>query len=220
MATELLFINILLIDLLFIYLASRLGKLYLAVTLVMNIILAVIFAGKIIELFSTAVGLSALFYAPIFVITNIVHERYGKNEAKRSVHIGLFSLVVLLVLLYLGANIPGSNETAETSHMLNALFDISTRVVFGTILTYYIAQWLNICLYRKIGEVTKRKLLWLRHNAASVIALGVDSIVFYPIAFYGIIPIETLLIVILTGWGIKSFVSVVATPITYLLKKK
>ena len=220
MATELLFIHILLIDLLFIYIASRFGKLYLAVTLVINIILAIIFASQIVELFGTMIGLSALFYAPIFVITNIVHERYGKNEAKRSMHIGLFSLVVLLVLLYLGASLPGSSETAEMSTVLGTLFHVSIRMVFGTIGTYYIAQQLTIYLYRKIGEITKGKWLWLRHNAASIIALGVDSILFYPIAFYGTVSTETLLIVILTGWGIKSLVSITATPIAYLLRKR
>ena len=218
MLTEFLFLTILLVDLFFIYLAQRFGKLYVAVLLVINIVLTVIFAGQIVELFGVLAGLSALFYAPIFVITNIVNERYGKKEAKKMMHIGLFSLVVLLALLYLGTSIPSALETAEMSDALNILFHISIKMVIGTIITYYVAQMVTIYLYQKIGDITKGKMLWLRHNAAIVIALGIDSIIFYPIAFYGSVSTATLLTVILTGWLIKSFVSVAATPVTYLIR--
>ncbi|MCY4577265.1 MAG: queuosine precursor transporter [Candidatus Kaiserbacteria bacterium] len=220
MITELLFLSVICIDLFFIYLAWRFGKLYLAVTLVMNIVLTVIFAGQIVQLFGTMVGLSALFFAPVFVITNMVNERYGKTEAKRMMHIGLFSLVVLLALLYLGTSIPSSLETAEMSDALAILFHISVRMVFGTIITYYVAQQITIYLYRKIGDLTKGKLLWLRHNAAIIIALAADSILFYPIAFYGNVSLETLLTITITGWLIKCLVPILATPITYLIKRR
>ena len=220
MITEFLFLTILCIDLFFIYLAWRFGKLYLAVILVMNIVLTVIFAGQIVELFGAMVGLSALFYAPVFVITNIVNERYGKKEAEKMMRIGLFSLVILLALLYLGTAIPSSSETAKMSDALGTLFHISIRMVFGTILTYYIAQWVTIYLYREIGRVTKGKMLWFRHNAAIIIALGIDSAFFYPIAFYGTISSDALFVVIMTGWMIKSLVSLIATPITYLVRKR
>ena len=220
MAAEFLFLGILLIDLFFIYLASRFGKLYLAVTLVMNIVVAVIFAGQIVELVGAMVGLSALFYAPIFVITTIVQERYGKSEAENSMRIGLFSLVVLLVLLFLGTSLPSVAETADVSGALDVLFHTSIRMILGTILSYYIAQMVTIYLYRVIGDVTKQKSLWLRHNAAIVIALGIDSVVFYPIAFYGVVSVDALTVVILTGWFIKCFVSIIATPVAYLVRRK
>ena len=218
MLTELLFFIILIIDLFFIYLASRFGKVYVAATLVMNIVLTIIFAGQIVALFGAPVGLSALFYAPIFVITNVINERYGKKEAKKIMHIGLFSLVVLLALLYLGTSMPSAMETAKMSDALNTLFHISVRMVIGTIITYYVAQVVTIYLYQKIGNITKGKMLWLRHNVAIIIALGIDSVIFYPIAFYGSIPSATLITVILTGWFIKSFVSVAGTPVTYLIR--
>ena len=220
MFIELLFFVIVGVNFFFIYLAQRLGKEYLTVMLVMNIMVATTFAGQITEFLGILVTLGTLFYVPIFIITNIYNENYSEEETKKVVNVSLFSLVVVLILLKLGTKLPSSSETTQIGEALNVLFDINVRVTIGIIVGYYLSQLVNIYLYRKIGEITKKKFLWLRHNAALIIALGADSFIFCPIAFYGNISTEAMFTVIGVSWIVKSIVSIVATPIMYFSRNK
>jgi uncharacterized PurR-regulated membrane protein YhhQ (DUF165 family) len=44
---------------------------------------------------------------------------------------------------------------------------------------------------------------------------GVDSLIFYPLAFYGLWDNETLLKVLLTQWALKVSWEAILTPFTY-----
>jgi uncharacterized integral membrane protein (TIGR00697 family) len=63
--------------------------------------------------------------------------------------------------------------------------------------------------------LTQGKRLWMRTIGSTVIGQGVDSILFYPIAFAGIWTFDTLLAVIVFNWGFKITVEIVMTPVTY-----
>ena len=220
MIIEFLFLGVLLVDLFFIFLASRLGKEYLIAVLLMNIMLSMIFSGHIVHLFGFLVNLGILFYVPIFVVTNVFNEHYSKKETKKITYIGFFSLVAILVLLKLGIVAPVSPETPQIAAALDVLFGVGMRVTIGIVLGYSIVQLVSVPLYQKIERFTKGKYVWLRHNAALVIALGLDSAVFCPIVFYGTVSMETLLVITITSWLSKIVVAIIATPVIYLSKKR
>ena len=44
---------------------------------------------------------------------------------------------------------------------------------------------------------------------------GVDSLIFYPLAFWGIWENEAVITVMITNWGLKVLWEVVLTPVTY-----
>lgn len=60
-------------------------------------------------------------------------------------------------------------------------------------------------------------MLWARTIGSTILGQLVDSLVFYPIAFYGIWTASTLMKIILFNWGLKVLVEVVFTPLTYLV---
>jgi uncharacterized integral membrane protein (TIGR00697 family) len=59
--------------------------------------------------------------------------------------------------------------------------------------------------------------LWARTIGSTLAGQLVDSLVFYPIAFYGIWQTGTLLQVLAFNWCMKVFVEVVCTPLTYVV---
>ena len=64
---------------------------------------------------------------------------------------------------------------------------------------------------------TKGRFLWLRTIGSTVVGEGVDSAVFYPVAFYGVWTNDLLLQVMLGNYVIKVAWEAVITPITYQL---
>ena len=71
---ELLFFVVTLIDLAFVLLAWKLGKEWVYVTIIANIILASTFAAKLIPIFGLVTNVSNAFYAAIFIATDPFRE--------------------------------------------------------------------------------------------------------------------------------------------------
>ena len=71
---------------------------------------------------------------------------------------------------------------------------------------------------------TEGKFLWTRTIGSTIIGEMVDSIIFYPLAFYGFWPNDLLIKVMLTNYVLKVTWEIVATPLTYkvvnFLKRK
>jgi uncharacterized integral membrane protein (TIGR00697 family) len=66
---------------------------------------------------------------------------------------------------------------------------------------------------------TKGRWLWSRTIGSTIFGEGVDSLLFYPLAFYGtgIIPNDKLPTVMLAQFVAKVAVEVLFTPLTYLI---
>ena len=76
---------------------------------------------------------------------------------------------------------------------------------------------LQVHVMAKMKVLTGGKWLWTRTIGSTVVGQGVDSLLFYPIAFAGIWSFDTLLAVVLFNWGFKIAVEIVMTPATYII---
>jgi uncharacterized integral membrane protein (TIGR00697 family) len=61
------------------------------------------------------------------------------------------------------------------------------------------------------------RMLWVRTILSTVVGEGLDTIIFVMIAFYGVLPNELLIAVIVSNYIFKIGVEVVFTPVTYLV---
>ncbi len=71
---------------------------------------------------------------------------------------------------------------------------------------------------------TQGKALWARTIGSTVVGQGVDSLLFYPIAFLGVWETSDVLLVMVTNWALKVGWEALLTPVTYrvvgFLKKR
>ena len=76
---------------------------------------------------------------------------------------------------------------------------------------------MNYFVLAKIKIATAGRWLWTRTIGSTIFGEGVDSLIFYPLAFYdsGIIPNDKLLLVMLSQFVAKVGVEIVFTPVTY-----
>jgi len=214
--TELLFFITIFVDLLFVLGAWRLGKEWVFVTIVVNIVLTTTFAGKLIPLFGLTTTAAGPFYAAIFIATDILTEHHGKRVGYRSVWMGFSSLVLFVSLGQLILQLPSIEDTLALSNGLQSVFAAAPRIAFSSLLAYVIAQNTDIWIYHWIHDRTGQRWLWLRNNVSTWISQLLDSLIFFFVAFVGIIPFGTLVEITLIGYLVKLGVSVIDTPFIYL----
>jgi hypothetical protein len=198
-------------------LAWRLGREWLMAMLVLFYIMSLIFAAKFFPFFGLQTSAANIFYAAIFIGTDILAEHRGIRLARRAVWINFLAILGFLffsqVIIY--ALPDGSADNLDAA--MREIFAMSPRLAIAGLVAYLIAQNFDVWLYHRIMQITgKGRLLWLRNCASTLSAQLLDSLTFYPLAFAGTIGWYELGALIVTGYAIKSMIALFDTPFLYL----
>ena len=203
MTNELIFFAIALIDLVFVLIASRLGMRWLFVSIVLNLLMISIFGGKLVSRFGFVSNSGNVFYACVFFATQLIVEYYGKKEAEKSILLGATAVIFFVIMSQLVVLTIGTPETRIVSIAMDTLFKAVPRVVAASIVAYLVSQTVNINLFSYLSNKWKKKMLFLRVNLTNIVGQSVDSVIFFAIAFYGVIPNTNLVQAIFAGYVIK-----------------
>ena len=95
------------------------------------------------------------------------------------------------------------------------MFGQVPRIVFASIIAFWAGEFVNSFVLAKMKVWTEGRHLWTRTIGSTVAGQGVDSLIFYPLAFYGLLDGETLLKVMATQWVLKVAWEALLTPVTY-----
>jgi uncharacterized integral membrane protein (TIGR00697 family) len=128
----------------------------------------------------------------------------------------LFASLMAWVIVHLPPS-PDEPFNALVQPAAETLFGNTWRIVVGSMVAFCVGDFVNSFVMAKMKVWTQGKWLWTRTIGSTALGQGVDSLLFYPIAFAGIWTFDTLLAVIAFNWGFKLMVEVVMTPVTYLV---
>ena len=87
----------------------------------------------------------------------------------------------------------------------------------GSMTAFWVGEFANSFVLARLKVMTAGRSLWMRTIGSTVVGQGLDSLIFYPLAFYGLAgwPVEQLWQVVLSQWAIKSAWEALLTPVTY-----
>ncbi len=215
MPNEVFFLFSALVDILFIWFATRRGIEWLLGTVIVNLILVGIFGAKLITIFGLSTNAGNVFYACVFLATHFILERHGKQKGMKTIWYGGIFVLFFGVMSQLATYSIGVSLSAGVNSAIFTLFSFSLRVTLASLTAFIFAQYVNISIYEWLKVETHGKFLWLRSNGASIIAQLVDSLLFFSIAFFDL-PGPLLVQMILVGWLVKTAVVSMGTPFLYI----
>lgn len=214
---ELWFFAAMFLDLILVLIAWKLGREWLIATIVMNIILTSTYAAKLIPLFGFDTSVAAIFYASIFIATDILTEHHGKKAGYQSVWIGFLCLFGFMGLGQVVIQLSSIELTSGISKAMEDLFSAIPRIAAASFIAYAIAQRFDIWFFHWIMEKTgKENKLWLRNSGSTIVSQALDSMIFFPLAFLGTMPTSVLISITITGFLFKSMIALIDTPFMYL----
>ncbi len=200
------------------------GKAGLYVFTAIAAILANIEVLILVDAFSVRQTLGNVMFASTYLITDILSENYGKKAAQKSVYLGIFASIAMIIftqswLLFTPA------DTDTVFPAIRQIFSRTPRLLLASLAGYAVSQRLDVFLYHKIWDFTEKKsgdskkFLWVRNNAATMISQIVNTVLFNFIAFYGIFDTLTLASVTVSSYVIYIFTSLLDTPFVYIARK-
>jgi len=141
-------------------------------------------------------------------------EVYGYKRTRKIIWMGLFmSLLMAGVFAFVGYLTPSADWPYQDSYML--ILGQTPRIVLASVTAYFAGEFSNSYILAKIKIWMNGRLLWIRTIGSTLIGEGLDTLIFCMIAFYGVLPMNLLIAVIISNYVFKVGVEVVFTPITY-----
>ncbi len=219
MSNEILWFIMMAINFTFIMAIYRLwGKQGLLCWIPVSVILANIQVIKLVSLFGITSTLGNIVYASAFLVTDILSENHGKEDAKQAVYIGFFSLIVMTVIMNLAISFtPHPDDFAQGA--METIFKVMPRLAAASLLAYGVSQLHDVWAFHWWKERTLGKHLWLRNNMSTIVSQALDSSVFTVVAFYGTLPSGALLEIALSTYFLKFVVAICDTPFVYWARK-
>lgn len=168
------------------------------------------------------VGLTSFIFAEFlfaitYPITDVVTEVWGARRARHVVYGGVIVNLLVMLLLTVAVTLPAPDYWTAQNDAYILLYEAAPRIWLASITAVFVSQILDIYVFNIIRGATGGRFLWLRNNASTVISQGVDVVIFYSIAFYGTMPMEAFLSLLLGNYVLKIVLAAVDTPIVYLL---
>ena len=161
-------------------------------------------------------GAGILFFPISYVLGDILTEVYGYAHARRCIWAGFAALLFMaLMALVVVALPPAPDWPGQAAY--EQVFGQVPRIVLASIVAFWAGEFANSYVLARMKIWTRGRHLWSRTIGSTVVGQGIDSLIFYPLAFYGVWESETLLKVLLIQFALKVAWEVLLTPLTYAL---
>ncbi|KIL75075.1 queuosine precursor transporter [Bacillus badius] len=195
------------------------GRMGLFVWVGVATILANLQVVKTIEVFGLTATLGNTMYGTAFLATDLLNERYGKEDAKKAVWLGFFTLVMMTVIMQMVLLFePSPSDMAQES--LGQLFGLLPRIAAGSLAAYLVSQFADVYIFSYLKKkFPKDSQFWIRNNGSTMISQLLDTLVFTSIAFLGAFPAGIWFQIFLSTYALKWIVALIDTPFGYIAKR-
>ena len=159
-------------------------------------------------------GAGILFFPLGYVLGDVLTEVYGYARARRCVWVGFAAMLFMALMSWVVVALPPA-ATWDGQAAYESVFGQVPRIVFASIAAFWAGELANSFVLARMKVWTRGKYLWTRTIGSTVVGQGVDSLIFYPLAFLGVWPTSQVVTVLFTQYALKVGWEVLLTPVTY-----
>ena len=197
---------------------------WLAVTFCVCLVTSNLFVPRLWQVGKWPLQLSgAVVIFPIsYIINDLLTEVYGYRKAMRVIWMGfiLSAFVALAAQLVCWLPAPIYPESQEVADSFNRLFGLIPRTTIASLLAFILGSQMNAFVMSKMKVATKGRGFGWRAILSTVVGELSDSVIFYPLAFAGVMPAKAILSIILTQVTVKTLYEVVILPVTSVIARR
>jgi queuosine precursor transporter len=196
---------------------------FVAILLLSNVIGAAKPAAITLDGKEWVFGAGILFFPLGYVIGDVLTEVYGYARARRVIWAGFAGLLFMALMSWVVVALPPA-QGWDGQVAYEQVFGQVGRIVLASITAFWAGEFVNSYVMARMKILTRGKHLWTRTIGSTVVGQGVDSLIFYPLAFWGVWENKAVITVLFTNWLLKVVWEIVLTPVTYavvnFLKRK
>lgn len=187
-------------------------------------------ASKRAELDLPGIGLwsfgAGVFFFPVsYIVGDVLTEVYGYARARRVIWMGFGALVFMAFMAWVIVSLPPARSWPGQA-AYESVFGNTWRIVGASMTAFWAGEFANSVVLARMKLLTKGRYLWMRTIGSTIVGQGLDSLLFYPLAFAGTPgwTTDAIIQVVLSQFILKTGWEALLTPLTYavvnFLKRK
>ena len=198
--------------------------LWLAVAFCVCLVSSNLFVPRLWRVGSLPLQLSgAIIIFPIsYIINDCLTEVYGFRKARLVIWIGFILSAFIALAAHIVTKLPAPlyDESVPVADSFNMLFGLVPRTTVASLIAFICGSQFNAWVMSKMKVATKGRGFGWRAIISSLGGEMADSLIFYPIAFAGSLPVKGIIGIIFTQVLVKTLYEVLILPLTTVAIKK
>lgn len=192
--------------------------LFFSIVFVVCLLLSNILATKLLRIGNYSVTAGVIVFPISYIINDIFSEVYGYNKTKKVIIFGFIMNIFMVIIFSIAIALPAP-VWYENENAFEIILGSTPRNCIASLLAYLFGSLVNSKVLVKLKEKSNNKF-GFRAVVSTIFGEFTDSLIFVPVAFFGSIPIEQMISMILIQVSIKTVYEIVCLPVTTILVKK
>ena len=173
---------------------------------------------KVIQVGSLTVTAGLLVFPISYIINDCIAEVWGFKKARLIIWSGFAMNFFVVALGLIAVAIPAAPFWEGEEHF-NFVFGMAPRIVAASLMAFLVGSFLNAYVMSKMKVASQGRNFSARAIWSTVVGETADSLIFFPVAFGGVIAWKELLIMMGIQMVLKSMYEVIILPVTIRVVK-
>ena len=173
---------------------------------------------KVIQVGSLTVTAGLLVFPISYIINDCIAEVWGFKKARLIIWSGFAMNFFVVALGLIAVAIPAAPFWEGEEHF-NFVFGMAPRIVAASLMAFLVGSFLNAYVMSKMKVASQWRNFSARAIWSTVVGETADSLIFFPVAFGGVIAWKELLIMMGIQIVLKTMYEVIILPVTIRVVK-
>ena len=168
---------------------------------------------KVVQVGDLTITAGLLVFPVSYIINDCISEVWGFRKARLIIWSGFAMNFFVVALGLVAVALPSAPFWKGEEHF-NFVFGMAPRIVLASLLAFLMGAFLNAYVMSRMKIASQGKRFAWRAIASTIVGETADSLIFFPIAFGGVIAWSELLVMMGIQVILKSLYEVIVLPVT------
>ena len=173
---------------------------------------------KVIQLGSLTITAGLLVFPISYIINDCIAEVWGFRKARLIIWSGFVMNFFVVTLGLIAVSLPAAPFWEGEEHF-NFVFGMAPRIVAASLMAFLVGSFLNAYVMSRMKIASRGRNFSVRAIWSTVVGETADSLIFFPVAFGGVIAWRELVVMMGLQILLKSAYEVVILPVTIRVVK-
>lgn len=173
---------------------------------------------KVVQVGGITVTAGLLVFPISYMINDCIAEVWGFKKARLIIWSGFAMNFFVVALGLIAVALPAAPFWEGEQHF-NFVFGMAPRIVAASLVAFLVGSFLNAYVMSKMKVASGGKNFSVRAICSTVVGETADSLIFFPIAFGGIIAWPHLLVMMGIQIVLKTLYEIMILPVTIRVVK-
>jgi len=189
------------------------GMLFTVCLIVANIV-----GQKLITVAGIDMTAGLMIFPVTYILNDLIAEVWGYRKMRLIIWTG-FLMNFLAVLIFRISIWAPASKFFPNQQAFELILHNTERITVASFIAFLVGSFLNAYVMSKMKILQRGRHFSVRAVASTIVGEGADSLVFFTIAFWGILDRYQLILLILTQTALKTAYEILALPLTnYVVK--